>query len=170
MINWDYLGCFIILGAAFITDIKTMKIPNMITVSGIVTGLAWHLLTGGWAGGLFALKGAAAGFGLMLVLYWFGAVGGGDVKLFGGIGAWTGTFLTLNILMYSILLAGLIGIAVLIWRREMFARLRGVLRQVMGAFILRSWNPVQAGTNNQLQIPFMLAVLPGAILAVTYLS
>ncbi len=168
--NWDYLGCFIMLGAAFITDIKTMKIPNLITITGIVTGMMWHLLTDGWDGGLFALKGAAVGFGLMLVLYWFGAVGGGDVKLFGGIGAWTGTFLTLNIMMYSIFAAGLIGIIILIWRREVFSRVRVVLRQVLGAFILRSWDPVHAGTKYQLQIPFMLAVLPGAILAVCYLS
>ncbi len=170
MMTGSLLGCFIMLGVAFITDIKSMKIPNAITVSGMVTGIAWHFISGGWTGGLFALKGAVAGFGLMLILYLLGAVGGGDVKLFGGIGAWIGTLLTLYVMMYSILVAGLIGIVVLIVRREVFSRMRGVLGQVLGAFILQSWKPVVTGAKKQLQIPFMLAVLPGAILAVYYFA
>lgn len=170
VIAWEYLGCFIMLGAAFVTDIKTMKIPNLITLSGIGSGIAWHLLSGGWSGGLFALKGAGVGFGLMLVLYLLGAVGGGDVKLFGAIGAWTGSMMTLSIMMYSIFAAGLIGLMILIWRREALSRLRGVFHTLLGSLILRSLGPVKAGAKNQLQIPFMLAVLPGAALALFYLS
>ncbi|MEF2967076.1 A24 family peptidase [Paenibacillus sp. M1] len=171
--SWEslgYLGCFVMLAAAFMTDIRTMKIPNVITLSGLVAGLVWNLLYGGWMGGLFALKGIAAGFGVMLLLYFLGAVGGGDVKLFAAIGAWTGAVMTLYIMMYSIFAAGLIGILVLILRREIFSRLRGALRNVLGSYILKSWSPIRVGAKKQLQIPFMLAVLPGAILAVYYLS
>lgn len=165
----QFLGCLIMLVAAFVTDVRTMKIPNIITVSGIIAGLGWNLITGSWSGGLDALMGAAAGFGILLVLYWLGAVGGGDVKLFGAIGAWTGTLLALYILMYSILVAGMIGIVVLIWRREAFSRMRGMVQSVLGAYMLKSWDPVRAGKKKQLQIPFMLAVLPGAILGYYHL-
>ncbi|MNC54600.1 Type IV leader peptidase family protein [compost metagenome] len=123
----------------------------------------------GWSGFLFALKGAGVGFGLMFLMHIFGAVGGGDVKLFAGIGAWTGVWLTLSIMMYSILAAGCLGLIVLLWRREMFSRMRSLLQNVLGAVITKSWGPIESGSNKQLQMPFMLAVLPGAILAVTYL-
>lgn len=166
----EYVGVFILLGAAFLTDLKSMKIPNVLTISGVVAGLLWHFLDEGWAGALFALRGAAIGFVLMLVLYWFRAIGGGDVKLFAGIGAWTGAQMTLHIIVYSILCAGLIGVIILILRREAFARIRGILRNFLGAIMLKSWTPVRSGLKNQLQFPFMLAVLPAAIQAVIYLS
>lgn len=169
VIPWEYLGLFIMLGAAFLTDIQSMKIPNWITVTGMVSGVIYHGIALGWDGLIFSASGLTAGFGLLLIMYWLRAVGGGDVKLFGGIGAWAGTGLTLSTLMYSILIAGGIGIVILLFRREMFARMRNVCEKVLGAVILRSIGPVQAGASNSLQFPFMVAVLPGALLAVYYL-
>lgn len=161
---WEYAGCFIMLGAAFVTDVRTMKIPNWITLSGIGAGLLGHILSSGWNGGWFALQGAAAGFGLMLLMFWCGAVGGGDVKLFAGIGAWTGTLITLQILFYSIMAAGLIGVVVLLFRKESVSRLSSLFKQVYAALLMRSIDPLRTVPQNQLRIPFMLAVLPGAIL------
>ena len=124
---WEYIGCFIMLGAAFITDIKSMKIPNLITMTGLMTGLAWHL-------------------------------------------AWIGVIPALSVLMYSIFAAGLIGVLILIGRREMFSRMRALLKGFIGAFFVRSWEPVKAGVGRGLQIPFMLAVMPGAVVAVMNLA
>lgn len=165
----EYWGCFLMLCTAFVYDLRTMKIPNYITISGIIAGIGYHGLMWGWNGILFALKGFGAGFGLMFILFVLGAVGGGDVKLFGGIGAWTGIWLTLSIMMYSILVAGGLGLIILLWRREIFGRLRALLNGVIGAILLKSWSPIDASANKQLQMPFMLAVLPGAIIAITYL-
>ncbi|MUG44034.1 prepilin peptidase [Paenibacillus woosongensis] len=163
-------GCFLLLAAAFITDIRTMKIPNVITITGTVLGIAYHGISGGSAGFIFAIKGAAVGFGVVAILYAVRAVGGGDVKLFAGIGAWVGVPLTLSVLMYSILAAGCIGILILICRREAVRRLGGILRSILGVIMLRSISPIRSFTvqNKPLTFPFMLAVLPGAIMAVYY--
>lgn len=167
-IPWEYLGLFIMLGAAFLTDIQSMKIPNWITVTGMVSGVIYHGIAHGWEGVVFSVSGLAAGFGLLIMMYWLRAVGGGDVKLFGGIGAWTGIGFTLSSMMYSILIAGAIGIVILLFRRELFVRMRNVCERVLGAVILRSAGPVQAGAAKSLQFPFMIAVLPGTLLAVYY--
>lgn len=53
---------------------------------------------------LFAVAGLGTGFGFMLILYWMGAVGAGDVKLFGLIGAWTGAAFAWQSALYSIFL------------------------------------------------------------------
>lgn len=163
-------GCFILLAAAFITDIRTMKIPNTITITGTVLGAIYHTMTNGGTGLVFSVKGAAVGFGIMAILYAVRAVGGGDVKLFAGIGAWVGVPLTLSMLLYSILAAGCIGILILIFRRETIMRLGGILRSLLGVIMLRSISPVQSLTarDKPLTFPFMLAVLPGAITAVYY--
>ncbi|WP_110933729.1 A24 family peptidase [Paenibacillus bouchesdurhonensis] len=163
-------GCFILLAAAFVTDIRTMKIPNTITITGTLLGTAYHVITNGGQGFVFSAKGAAVGFGIMAILYVVRAVGGGDVKLFAAIGAWVGVPLTLSMLLYSIVAAGCIGILILICRREVVMRLGAVLRSVIGIIVLRSASPVQALTakDKPLTFPFMLAVLPGSIMAVYY--
>ncbi|WMT39937.1 prepilin peptidase [Paenibacillus sp. D2_2] len=166
----EYWGCLAMLITAFITDIKSMKIPNKITLSGFIIGISYHAVTGGMDGILFAIKGAAAGFVLMFIMYLFRAVGGGDVKLFGAIGAWLGVSLTLSILMYSILAAGVIGLFILLLRREFIMRIRNVMHSLFGILILHSLSPVQAGAKRQLQMPFMLAVLPGAVYAILTFS
>lgn len=168
MMPMEYWGCFLMLIAAFVTDLRTMKIPNWLTVPGMAGGVLFHALNGGWAGGWFAVKGAGIGFAVMLLLYLLRAVGGGDVKLFGAIGAWMGITLTLSMMMYSIIIAGCIGLLILIWRRETWVRTRRIIQSVFGAAVLRSVAPIQVTARNQLQFPFMLAVLPGAILSVYY--
>lgn len=165
----QYWGFFLLLVISFITDIKSMKIPNKITVPAMCLGVFIHILLDGYTGFWRALEGGAVGFGIMLILYLCGAVGGGDVKLFGAIGTWVGTYLTLTTMMYSIFVAGLIGIVILLWRREALQRIKRVFVSIFGAIMLKSIVPIQANAKGQLQFPFMLAVLPGAVIAFLYL-
>lgn len=89
----------LLIGAA-VYDVRYRKIPNWLSMSGIVLGFAINFAIGPPEGGvLFALKGFAAGFGLYLLLYVLRAMGAGDVKLMGAVGAlvgperWFGIFL-----------------------------------------------------------------------------
>ncbi|WP_308420937.1 A24 family peptidase [Paenibacillus physcomitrellae] len=164
-----YIGCFIFLAAAFYTDIRTMKIPNKITVFAMISGLAFQFAVHGITGLWFGLKGLGVGFGIMLLLYVCGAVGGGDVKLFGGIGAWTGSLFTLTSLVYSILAGGIIGFAILLIRGEIGSRLSQLWRSIYGAAILQSLGPLKASRQNMVKFPFMVAVLPGTIAAYLYM-
>lgn len=165
----QYWGFFALLIISFVTDIKSMKIPNKITVPAMCLGVFVQFLVDGYTGIWRALEGGGIGFGIMLILYMCGAVGGGDVKLFGAIGTWVGTYLTLTTMMYSIFVAGLIGIVILLWRREALQRIKGVFVSIFGAIMLKSIVPIQANAKGQLQFPFMLAVLPGAVIAFLYL-
>lgn len=117
---------------------------------------------------MFTGKGLGVGFGILLVMYWLGAVGAGDVKLFGGIGAWTGTLFTIQTLLYSIIFAGLIGIAILLWRRETLVRLQKVFRVIVGLFILKDTALLSEMNKEQIRFPFMLAVVPGILCAFLY--
>lgn len=164
----QYWGFFVLLIISFITDIKSMKIPNKITIPAMCLGVFVHFLGDGIIGVWRALEGGGIGFGIMLILYLCGAVGGGDVKLFGAIGTWVGTYLTLTTMMYSIFVAGFIGIVILLWRKEALQRIKAVFVSLFGSILLKSIVPIQANAKGQLQFPFMLAVLPGAVIALIY--
>ncbi|GAB6988218.1 A24 family peptidase [Paenibacillus pini] len=158
-----FVGCFLCLIIAFVSDIRTMKIPNKLTVFMIISGIMFQGLNQGWVGVSFSSKGLVVGFMIVLVMYWIGAVGAGDVKLFGGLGAWMGTFFTLQCIIYSVIFAGIIGLFILLWRRETLSRFKKVAGGLAGFFIFRSFHFLKGNPKDQLHFPFMLAVLPGYI-------
>lgn len=158
-----FMACAVYLITAFFTDLRSMRIPNALTVSAMLSGLIYHSIVNGWEGLFFSLKGLGAGFLILLLMYFIGAVGAGDVKLFGGIGALTGLWFTVQGIMYSVLFAGVIGLLILLWRREAVKRLRKLAGSIVGVFIFKSGLPWRDHQEEHLRFPFMIAVLPGVI-------
>lgn len=169
MEQWQTVGCALFLLAACYTDIRTMKIPNKLTIAFIVTGLCLQLGASGFGGLWFGIKGSLIGFGIMLLLYLFGAVGGGDVKLFAGIGAWTGSMFVFSSLIYSVVAAGILGLVILLARGEVVQRITGIWRSVFGVVLLRSLQPLRTSKREMIRFPFMIAVIPGTVLAYFYM-
>jgi len=119
--------CAAMIAAAVIDGWK-LKVPNWLTFPIILSGLALGILhdfewlpestgTGGFGA---ALAGMFLGMALLLPLYAIGGVGGGDVKMQMGFGAWVGAFYSLKhipqghpgalwIIVYAFCLAAVIG-------------------------------------------------------------
>ncbi|AJS59828.1 A24 family peptidase [Paenibacillus sp. IHBB 10380] len=167
--EFAYWGCALLVIVAFITDVRTMKIPNKLTIPAMASGMLYQIINAGWEGFLFSGKGFLAGFGILLFMYWMGAVGAGDVKLFGGIGTWTGVLFTVQAMLYSILYASLIGIIILLWRRETLSRIRNISKGIAGFFIMKDISILKNSGKEPLRFPFMLAVVPGVISAYLYI-
>lgn len=75
---------------AAVGDIRNRRIPNWLTLSLMVSGIARSFLSGSALSPLDALLGLLVGFIVPFLLFAIGAVGGGDVKILAGIGAWLG--------------------------------------------------------------------------------
>ncbi len=75
---------------AAILDYRTKKIPNWLTVSAAVLGLAYSTFAPHGIGPLWALAGFAVGFSLLLLPWLLGGGGMGDVKLLAALGVWLG--------------------------------------------------------------------------------
>ena len=89
--------------SATLVDLKFRRIPNFITVTGLLLGLvlgAWH---GGWAGLTNSALGFLAGLALLLPGFMLRMTGGGDVKLLAAVGAFLGPSLTLPAFVLYIL-------------------------------------------------------------------
>ncbi|MDQ0170416.1 A24 family peptidase [Paenibacillus tundrae] len=166
--TWFSMICGIYVLAAFVTDVRSMKIPNRLTLPVTAAGLLAHTIWQGWEGFIFSITGFAVCFAIMFLMYALGAVGAGDVKLFGGIGAWTGLMFGIHVLVYSILYAGAIGLIILLFRRDFAKRIRAMASGLAGFFMLGSLQLVSQ--DKTLKFPFMLAVLPGFISVYVYMN
>jgi prepilin peptidase CpaA len=103
----DPIKClFFVAVAGFVTvaavsDIRTHKLPNWLTVPALFAALVFHGITAGLSGLGLALGGFATGFGILFVLWLLKGMGGGDVKLMGALGAWLGPLPTLYVFVLS---------------------------------------------------------------------
>ena len=84
-----------------VTDVRSRRIPNWLTVSALGVGLVAQTLVSGWPGLQASLGGFAAGFGILFVLWLLGGGGGGDVKMMSALGAWLGASLTIEVFLAS---------------------------------------------------------------------
>ena len=93
MTNFGLLMCaplFGLLAWAAVTDCASRRIPNWLSYTLILGGVV-HGMTGlGTVGIGASLLGMLVGFTLTFVFFALGAMGGGDVKLLTGVGAWLG--------------------------------------------------------------------------------
>jgi leader peptidase (prepilin peptidase)/N-methyltransferase len=109
--------------ALFVIDLQHKILPNVITLPGIAVGVLANALAGpGWAASLI---GAAVGAGILFAIaevYYRvrheEGLGMGDVKMLGMIGAFLGWKLVLVTLVLSSFLGSIVGIGVLIAKRE----------------------------------------------------
>ena len=109
--------------AASVEDLVRRQISNWISGAALVAGFVLHIANEGWRGSLTALLGALAGFGIFLIFYLLGGMGGGDVKLMAGFGAVLGVSRLLEAALWTaacggILAAVAIGVSTLrgLWR------------------------------------------------------
>ncbi len=103
------------LATGALIDLKTRRVPNLITITLAATGVA--CAAAGWSGLSVqsSLLGFALGFALMLPGHMLGATGAGDVKLLAGVGAWMGPALTLGAFAATAITGGLMAIAMVAW-------------------------------------------------------
>ena len=75
---------------AGVMDWRYRRIPNWLTVPGLVAGIAVNTVASGWNGAKASLLGAGLGLLILLPFVLIRALGAGDWKLIGAIGACLG--------------------------------------------------------------------------------
>jgi len=107
----------LVLLAAF-KDVRTRHIPNWLTVTAAVVGLALRTWYEGLPGAWTSIEGAALGLGAFILFFLAGGMGAGDVKLFGAVGALVGPQALVIVFVVTGLLGGISAVAVALWRRQ----------------------------------------------------
>ena len=94
-------------------DVRDMRIPNWLTLSGLAVAIAVATIDNGFQGTLWALAGAATALGLLFLPFAMRWLGAGDVKAVMVLGAFWGAANLLPALWWMIVAGGVMAIAVI---------------------------------------------------------
>jgi prepilin peptidase CpaA len=149
-------------------DIKERRIPNWISIPGILIGLVLNSFLG-LAQLLQSCLGLAAGIGIMIVPFALGWLGAGDVKLFGLVGAVLGIGWIPRVFFYTGLISGALALLTVCTRgldhgsfRQLWLDLKIAVISV-GRVMPNSVS--QRGGQKKKSIPWGVAIGLGAIIA-----
>ncbi len=119
-----------LLTASVTADLMTDKIPNALTITGLTAGL---LLVSGRAGPeglLLGIRDAALMFLMTFLLFRVRALRGGDGKLLCALAAILGIRMGVTILLYSMILAIVIGAGKILWQTMKKERKKNELTRI----------------------------------------
>lgn len=145
--------------AAGVTDWRSRRIPNWLTVPGLLVGIAANALAGGWSGVKTSLLGAGLGLLLLLPFVFVRSLGAGDWKLAGALGAFLGSAALIDVLMGSVFVAGIMALGLVIYKRRLKETLRNIGRLLAAMVTFRMPGPEVSLDNPQsLKIPYGVAL------------
>ena len=144
------------------TDWRNRRIPNWLTVPGFFLGVAANLLLNGLAGLKTSLLGAGLGLLVLLPFVFLRSLGAGDWKLAGALGAFVGWEVLADLLMGSVLVAGVMALALVIYKRRFKQTMRNIGGLLGSIFMFR-----MPGVEVSLDNPQSLKVPYGVALALT---
>ena len=144
-------------------DGRTHRIPNWLTVSGFLAGLSLHTWLGGWRGAAVALEGAGLALAVLLPLVFLRALGAGDWKLMGALGAFLGPWMLLFVLVATIFVAGFMAVILTFYARRVRETLRNMGALIKGFFVfgLRPNPEISLDNPTLLKLPFGVAAAIG---------
>jgi len=97
-----------IVAGAF--DLRTRRIPNLLTFGAALAGVGYHAATGGLTTAGWSAAGLAAGLLLFFPFFALGGLGAGDVKLVAALGAWVGLPAILWVAFYTAIAGGVLAL------------------------------------------------------------
>ena len=158
----------LVLAVCVVTDLKSRKIYNKVIFPSLLLTLVLHLLLTGLPGLMDSLLGFAVGLGILLIPYLMGGMGAGDVKLLALIGAIKGMSFVLTTSFYMALLGGVIALAILLFRKGFFMRIKSIVYSMCG-LIYGLRLPLGIDKNDyQKTYPYGVAIAGGAVVSLFF--
>lgn len=150
------------------TDWRSRRIPNWLTVPGLVLGIAVNSWLHGWPGAKASLLGAGLGLTLLLPFVLIRSLGAGDWKFVGALGAFLGPENLLTVLLLGILVNGFMALIMIVRKKRLRETLRNLGRMLAAFLTMHLPGPDLTLDNPDLvKVPFGVAV---AIAVVLYSS
>lgn len=141
------------------TDLRSRRIPNWLTVPGLLIGIAANTALSGWSGLKASLLGAAVGLALLLPFVLLRSLGAGDWKLAGALGAFTGSSLLVDLLLGSVLVAGVMAMALVIYKRRTRETIRNIGHVLVSLVTFRlPGERVSLDNPESLKVPYGVAL------------
>lgn len=168
-----YLLLLILLFAATISDVLRHKIPNLISLGGIMVGFVCQ----GWFAGIDGIYNGGLGLlvGLILLLpfYALRAMAAGDVKLMAMVGTFVGPKIVLACIAATLISGMILALIYVVTRGS---NIKNYLRRyaLMSKTLLTThrwvYIPPSIDDAGSMRFPYALAINVGAIIALWYFN
>ena len=147
-------------------DVRYRRIPNMLVLATLIAGISINIGFNGVPGMISSLEGFALAFFPMLLMHIFGAMGAGDVKLFGAVGAVLGVSQVPLAFVVVVMLGAVLAVYTMLRAGTVFSTMHGVLRIFVG--ILPGWEMprFQIAPDRKHTIPYGVAIMLGSLIVV----
>ena len=160
----------LVSGIACVCDLRTRRIPNLLTFGGAALAIVYAIWVAGPGGLVTSVGGWLTGAALFMPMFMLGGMGAGDVKLVACIGAWLGPMLALFVALYSAVAGGVMAVGV--------ALCTGYFKQAVGNvwLLLAHWRVVGVRPLPDLtlegssgpRLPFALPIAAGTCAALWF--
>ena len=146
-------------------DVRYRRIPNLLVLGLLIGGLTINISFGGLNGALTSVEGLALAFLPMFLIHLFGAMGAGDVKLFGAVGSVIGVSMVPMTFVVVVMLGAVLAIYTMLRSGTIFSTLHGVLRIFVG--IMPGWEMPRFAIppDRKHTIPYGVAIMLGSLIA-----
>jgi len=150
---------------AGISDWRSRRIPNWLTVPGLLVGIVVNSAVRGWPGARDSLLGAGLGLLVLLPFVLIRSLGAGDWKLVGALGAFLGPQRLIAVLFVTVLIAGIMALLLIVWKGRVRQTLRNIPHLLAALFSFHLPGPEFSLENpDALKVPFGVAVAIAVIL------
>ena len=140
-----YAPLLALVGYAAVTDLRARRIPNWLTLTVVLSGVAQSLSSWSLITPKQSLLGLLVGFALTFLLYIVGGRGAGDVKLTAGIGAWTGPWPVIWVFVVAAIVSLVSSVVHSLFERKLTALFRST-----GLMLLMVFSARRVGIKNVL--------------------
>jgi prepilin peptidase CpaA len=156
---------------AALYDLRSHRIPNMITIPAIAFGLLLHFVLGGWGQMLSSAAAATLCLFVFLIFYLAGGMGAGDVKLMAAMGSVFGLPMVGWLLIMTALAGGVIALGLAIYRGRLSSTLAHVGSIVVhhGTKGLVPHPELNLDNTQNLRLPYGIAIFAGSVLCLCLL-
>ena len=148
-------------------DVSSSRIPNRLTFTTASLAIVFHVFAPSGAGWSHAVLGLFVGLLVFFPMFALGAMGAGDVKLMGAVGAWIGALSIVNVALYGSVAGGVLAVIVALRRGYLKQALTNVKMLVTFWWVegIKPFPPLTLESTDSLRLPYALAIAAG--LAVT---
>ena len=160
--TFSHLIVGVVLTLACIADLRTRRIPNVLTLSAAVLAVAYHAATGGWAAVGSSVGGWLLGVALFFPMFALRGMGAGDVKLLAAVGAWLGPTEVAFVALATSIAGGVLAIGVALFHGYLKKALTNV-RTLLTYWRLAGIRPLPEVTLEGTEGPRLAYAVPVAI-------
>lgn len=150
MDNFSVIFLSGVLCGVAVIDLRSQKIPNLITYPTMLIALSHHWFIKGLDGLLFGLGGLVVGIGVLLIPYLMGGMGAGDAKLMGAVGGVIGAKAVLIAFILTAIVGGVYALVlILIYRRHFRGFFKNQVTTLKTLILTRKYIPDPVGAHNK---------------------